>query len=394
MECRCRRRAVRTKAETTRAVHSSVEQGFFEKQSPSSRVKAEIVACYFDIWGRIITRAPRVEKIVYMDLFAGPGRYEDGSESTPLMVLRRALRDEGLRAKLVTIFNDRNRAHIRRLRHCIAELPGIESLRYAPVLLDQEIGQRQAKQLAATKLAPTLLFADPCGLKGLSRELIAAVLKGFGSECVFFFNYEALNRCISAPEAGTVVEDLLGPDESASLQRALGALRPREREERIVSALERSLGRIKGRYVLRFRFKKSRNRTSHYLVFATKHQLGYGKMKEIMAARSSSAEDGVASFEFDPTSVGQPALRYEYRRLDRLGHEIAEAFAGQTLTVEDVYERHNVGTPYILTNYKAAVLRLEQASLVTADPPAAERRKDATGAPTLGDSVKIAFPKL
>jgi len=30
-------------------------------------------------------------KLAYIDLFAGPGRYEDGSASTPLMVLEKAV---------------------------------------------------------------------------------------------------------------------------------------------------------------------------------------------------------------------------------------------------------------------------------------------------------------
>lgn len=55
---------------------------FFRETREQSRVKSEIIEKYFDTWARIITstqdRQPfRIERrIGYVDLFAGPGRYE------------------------------------------------------------------------------------------------------------------------------------------------------------------------------------------------------------------------------------------------------------------------------------------------------------------------------
>ena len=55
---------------------------FFNEQTEQSAVKATIVSKYFWSWAMIIM--PRADKIAYIDLFAGAGRYKDGSKSTPL----------------------------------------------------------------------------------------------------------------------------------------------------------------------------------------------------------------------------------------------------------------------------------------------------------------------
>ena len=44
--------------------------------------------------------------LTYIDLFAGPGRYKDGTKSTPLLVIEKAIADPKLRNRLVTMFND------------------------------------------------------------------------------------------------------------------------------------------------------------------------------------------------------------------------------------------------------------------------------------------------
>jgi three-Cys-motif partner protein len=71
---------------------------FFDESREQSIIKAEIVEKYFDAWAGIITatqdRTGKEKRIGYVDLFAGPGRYKDGSDSTPLRVLTKAIEKE------------------------------------------------------------------------------------------------------------------------------------------------------------------------------------------------------------------------------------------------------------------------------------------------------------
>src|SRR4029450_1376237 len=110
------------------------ESTFFDESTDQSQVKAAIVAKYFWAWAHVII--PSVKKrgtrIAYIDLFAGPGRYKDGTKSTPLLILEQAIADPDLRQLLVTIFNDLNSNSTRSLERAIKELPGIAKLKYSP----------------------------------------------------------------------------------------------------------------------------------------------------------------------------------------------------------------------------------------------------------------------
>jgi hypothetical protein len=132
------------------AVESSpmVDKGFFAERSDESEVKARIVEKYFDAWGRVMVavakKSGRNRKLAYIDLYAGPGRYQDGSASTPLLVLQRAIANPDLCAMLATLFNDMDEDNSHTLANEIAKLPGIERLKHKPVVFNDEVGPEAA----------------------------------------------------------------------------------------------------------------------------------------------------------------------------------------------------------------------------------------------------------
>lgn len=110
-------------------------------------------------------------------------------------------------------------------------------------------------------------------------------------------------------------------------------------------------------------------------------------MKEVMARESSTREQGVASFEYSSAGSQQPLLFQLAQPLDDLGDMLLQDFSGRVVTRDQVYELHNVDRPYIKKNYTEALLKLEAAGKIVADPPAQKRRKG-----TLGPKVNITFP--
>lgn len=76
------------------------EKDFFKKQTDSSRVKASIVSEYFPQYCKIIRRKHEPEMFRYIDLFAGPGIYEDGNISTPIMLARNIAKESSLKDKV------------------------------------------------------------------------------------------------------------------------------------------------------------------------------------------------------------------------------------------------------------------------------------------------------
>jgi three-Cys-motif partner protein len=133
-------------------ISPAMGQKFFDEREDQSEVKARIVSKYFIVWAKIIAPKARTKRIGYIDLFAGPGRYKDGSASTPIMVLQQAIADSELRDTLVTYFNDEHPEHTKSLQNEINALPNIATLRYAPQISTGDVGAEIAAQSPRSRL--------------------------------------------------------------------------------------------------------------------------------------------------------------------------------------------------------------------------------------------------
>lgn len=370
-------------------------ESFFDESREQSQIKARIVEKYFTAWARVImpTVKKKDKRLAYIDLFAGPGRYNDGTLSTPLLVIQKAIEDPDMRQMLVTVFNDKEPANASALREAILEVPGIERLTYQPQIENEEVGEKIVEMFEGKHLVPTFFFVDPWGYKGLSLGLINSVLKDWGCDCIFFFNYNRINMGLNNESVREHMNVLFGEQRADALRAKLVGLSPSDREALIVEELSQALKEMGGKYVLPFAFKNADGtRTTHHLIFVSKHPRGYGIMKDIMAKESSEQMQGVPSFEYSPASKDFPLLFDLTTPLSDLEGLLMSAFAGETLTMLEVYERHNVGRPYVKANYKSALTSLETAKKITAQPPADSRPKR-KGAVTFADDVQVIFPK-
>lgn len=365
-------------------------EAFFDEQGEQSKVKAAIVSKYFLAWAKVISgylKDKSDKRIAYIDLFAGPGRYKDGAKSTPIFILEQAVAEPMLRDNLVTLFNDGDAEKTSSLKKAIKEIKGID--KHKPQVDTEEVGKEIVKDFEAMNLIPTLMFIDPWGYKGLSLKLINSVLKHWACECIFFFNYNRINMGLSNAAVKEHMEALFGEDRAAELTKKLEPMEPWERELTIVEELCQALREMGGKYVLPFGFKNEKGtRTKHHLIFVSKHPLGYDIMKQVMAKESSSHEQGVPSFEYSPATERQPMLFELSRPLDDLEGMLLEEFAGQALTMREIYDKHNYGRRYISKNYKDALLAMELAGKIKADAPHDKRRKN-----TFADQVEVTFPK-
>jgi three-Cys-motif partner protein len=403
------RRAVPTLIEAATKGHGAVADKFFDEQEEQSEIKSAIVTNYFDAWAKVIQGhlkgQKRQPKIAYIDLFAGPGRYKDGASSTPLFILQKAIKDPNIGENLVSIFNDREPDNTSSLSKEINELPGIEKLRYKPDIFTNEVGTEIVKEFESSKLIPTLMFVDPWGYKGLSLKLINSVLKDWACECVFFFNYNRINAGLSNAGVKEHMEALFGEERAAQLTKTLWPMKASDRELTIVEELCEALVEMGGKYVLPFRFKKVKGkgagkRTSHHLIFVSKHPLGYKIMKRVMANESSTHDGGVASFEFNPATAAQRLMFGLLRPLSDLDALLEERFAGRTLTMADIFNEHNclaVGNrdnymlPFTDKNYKDVLNQMELAGKIIASKPY-DKRPKRNGDKTFADDILVTFP--
>jgi three-Cys-motif partner protein len=366
---------------------------FFDEQADQSAVKTAIVTKYFSAWATIMCAQRRNKadkRIAYVDVFAGPGRYKDGTISTPLLILENAISKPELRDNLVTMFNDKDEENARALMDEINKLDGIKTLRHRPSVNNDEVGEEMVKRFEDINLIPTLFFVDPWGYKGLSLRLINSVLKDWGCECIFFFNYNRINPGLANASVKEHMDALFGELRAEQLRARLDPLSPAERELTIVEEISEALSEG-DKYVLPFEFKNDRGtRTKHHLIFVSKHPLGYKIMKGIMAKESSNNDQGVPSFDYTPATEKQPLLFELNRPLDDLADILLEEFAEQTISMNEVFEKHNYGRRYIERNYKDALSKLEMDGKIIGNPPFNKRIRN--GEVTCGPNTSFVFP--
>lgn len=362
---------------------------FFAEMTEASGVKATIVEKYFNAWSKIIVPRSRSGKVAYIDLFSGPGRYRNGDKSTPLKILELCIERPDLAKSVVAIFNDANPDFTAKLESEINNLAGIDKMKYRPSVLNGVVGEDLAKLFSSQDMLPTLSFVDPWGYKGLSQKLIQGLIKDWGSDIIFFFNYNRINAAITNGKVRDHIEALFTEERAQELEEKIQGLIPEEREPVIINELAEVIQSGYGQYVLPFRFVGTGGRkTSHYVIFSSKNSVGYKVMKEIMWACSTQKDDGVAGFCYEPVTDPQLSLLFSFSSpLEELGGKLLVAYEGKQMTVEEIFMAHNVGTPYVLANYKEVLRRLEAEGKIATIPPAAKRRKN-----TMGDTVLIKFP--
>lgn len=365
---------------------------FFDQQREASAIKSEIVSKYFSAWARII--GARSNKIGYIDLFSGPGCYDDGTESTPMIILKKALSLPGIADKFVAIFNDASETNTNILKSCINDIPGIEAISPRISISTKPVDRAIADEINKISLIPVFSFIDPFGYAGVSKDLITALTKDNCCDCIFFLNYSRINAGITNPRVPHHIEAIFGMDID-NIRNAVCGLSPSEREATILELLSQSFQNINGRpaFVLPFRFRRppgSRgSATSHYLIFLTKHILGYSVMKDIMHNAGGVDSDGIGNFEFVPVTNSQLSLLFGYTlNLEELKNSICRTFHGKTLSVKNIYWNHTYGTRFVMSDYKKALLELESEGKILCNPSNRMMRK---GVKTMADHVNITF---
>ena len=364
---------------------------FFKEQTEASKLKSEIVSKYFSTWANVIA-SQRTDKIIYLDLFSGPGRYDDGNPSTPLLVIDNSINhfNKKVPQKVELIFNDGVTKFIQALESEIKKIPDISKLRFKPSTYNEQIDDKIIKKYE-NMTHPTLSFVDPCGYKGLSLNLIRTLVKNWGCDCIFFFNYRRINAGIDNPSLKKPLNWVFTKDILDELRQNVFRKSPYERETIILNKLKSVFKDWGMEYVLPFPFKNETGaRTSHYLIFVTKHILGYNIMKDIMAGRSSSHIHDVPSFEYNPAAtLDNPQLPLFRREpIEELKKMILDDFEERTMTMKEVYEQHHIDKPYVKKNYRKALMDLEKEDKIKTNRVERKARKG-----SFPDDMLVSFTK-
>ena len=345
---------------------------FFASQTLRSRIKSFVVGDYYREWGHIIAYGKRSSGVMgYVDLFAGPGIYEDRAESTPLMVLRKTLDSPVLSEQVQLVFNDKDSGYVRTLRLAVGDLvgSGSVSLRYEPLFFNFEVEPSTLNWFRGLGLGPCLFFLDPFGYRGLTIDLIAGLVREWGSDCIFLFSYSSLHKHLYNEGEDASVAAFWNSGDLESLKAVLSGSSPSDSEYKAVNFLSSCMRERGVPYVLPMRFTmEGSSQTSYHLVLASKSFRAYELMKEVMHRLSTGHLEGAVPFEFvfRESSMQQiPILGL--RPEDSLHERLFSKFASQSLSFGDLYrcfEEENT-TPFIKRHYVSAVAQLRDQQLLS-----------------------------
>jgi len=372
---------------------------WFQEQREQSQIKARIVSKYFTAWANVILNTQKRytqfdQKMAYIDLFAGPGRYEDQNKSTPILVLETILNNPDLTDRMITLFNDKDQNNVENLKSAIDQIEGIDRLKYPPAFYNEEVGDEIAKMFNSFNVVPTFFFVDPWGYKGLSLNLVSSIIKDWGCDCVFFFNYNRVSMGINNDSVRPHMASLFGDEQLDFVRNECDkATNPVVREMIIVHELCKALKQNGSRFTLPFRFKNNEGtRTSHHLIFLSKNFRGYEIMKGIMHKESSDKSNEVAKFEYNPRDLyGCKQLSLFdglSSPLEDLRGMLLQEYAGRTIDFKELYESHSVDKPYIKTHYKDVLWALYENGKIAA---LNQKTKKPPRKGTFSDDMRITF---
>jgi three-Cys-motif partner protein len=343
---------------------------------PHTRAKHEILNRYLQAWVPILSLG-RFPEIVYVDGFAGPGRYSKGEWGSPIIALRAALDQQvEIRATIRFLFVEKD---VKRARVLQDIVDGIE----IPNNFDVNLAGGQRFEVAfadlltsyrdkGKPLPPTFAFIDPFGWKGVPFSVVTEIMGYRGCEVLITFMYEEINRFLGHPEQEANFDAWFG---TPKWRRALSLPDSGSRNRFLHNLYLRQLRKTaRAKFVRSFQMRNDRDVTDYYLFYATNNLRGLAKMKEAMWKVDVSGE-----FTFsDATNPDQLILFAKEPRLDVLKLAITERFGGRETTVGEVEEFVLAETPFRETHYKARVLRpmelADPPQLEAVNPPSGRRR--------------------
>jgi three-Cys-motif partner protein len=360
------------------------DKKFFEKQTRSSKIKALIVSTYFPKYSNIIGRKGMQTKIRYVDLFAGPGIYEDGNYSTPILIGQACQKTEMLRNTVEMIFNDNIYGKV--LRENFTKIFPINTFNYQPSFGSRTVGEDvritnylrdKTKTPEGKNPNPTLLFIDPFGYKGVDTLSLAEFLQNWGNEIFLFVNIKRIHAAIENEKFDDLMHELFPKNFEKLKHDRRYQLTVDDRLQLIIENLgdeyRQVLPEEEPLYFTPFRFKEEDNdATSHYILHFTKHAKGFELVKQTYHDFDNIGaflqKNGTYAFDAKKLDNEIVTVSFDFGdpNIDLLSEILKKHYSGQSLKAEKLFMDHQPTTNFSRTHYTQALRNLAEKGELTA----------------------------
>jgi three-Cys-motif partner protein len=321
---------------------------------PHTSAKHQILRKYLDAWLPILGTYNK--RIVYVDGFAGPGRYTGGEPGSPIVALEAALTHQAkLPGELVFLFIEKSTDRADHLEGEIAKLQLIASFK---VQVERgSFADKLGKTLdeldsTSSQIAPTFALIDPFGFSGIPYALIQRLLSKNKCEVLVTVMVDSINRWLEHPDENIKahIVETFGTDEAIRIAEGTG-----DRVTELKNLYHWQLNKA-AKFVRYFEMRDRDNRLVYYLFFASNDSIGHLKMKEAMWK-----VDPMGDFSFsDSTDPNQPLLFNLDPSMAPLAADISAKFRGAgQIPVKKVETYVQDHTAYLRKHMGEALKQLE-----------------------------------
>lgn len=318
-----------------------------------SKAKHWILEKYFPSWARILGQYRR---LVYVDCFAGAGKYNEGEPGSPLIIFRlaRELVKEKKIQGIILIFIEKDKNSAEELKKNLnSEYDGNDKIHFNVNHEDAMNFVELISDLMPPKL-PAFYFIDPYG-HPLSFPIIKNIIKRQKREVLFNLMWHGINRNFENPTAINSINNMFGHTQwqKHSFVKAHG-------EEREKLFLEYVISEIGSKFALPFKIRfgpdenVKGNRTKYYLIHFSNHPRAMLIMKQIM--HSLGDEEGT----FDYSATRQGILISRTPQISELKQYLRTHYKSRGIRIS--FEQLQIETyelPFIEKQYRTAIKEME-----------------------------------
>ena len=341
---------------------------FFQQKRSAAEVKEEILARFFPVWGELAlsgSAAGTTKECLLVDLYAGKAGAEADTPACS-KILKSIFASTGARPNLNaachTFLGETNKVALAALEEHVRGLWYYPELLHPPVFL-KDLASLELLQNHLQAKTPALVVTDPFGSKQ-SQQIMQQVLEKEGSDLFLLFEPAKLKASVKASEEDGPVNSLYGSTVEALRAFYVRNQQAQKREDFTLKCLELSL---QERTYQTLTFKiclPGKEQPYQYLLLASITNLACTKLKEILLDFTDYQEDGVPQMgaNVKPVRLLVPEFaKYLPFSVHNLVLELLqEATQYNRLSLEKIYEKHNVHTHYSKANYLTACEKLKE----------------------------------
>ncbi len=340
-------------------------------------VKHLILSTYLKAWVPIMSRylqktTVRQQSLLFIDAFAGPGRYQRGQDGSPILAIK-AIIDHSVKLPVPVhfLFVEKDPQRHENLTNVVNTMA--DAIKDSGQIQAVEVRLGECQQIinrlvddcerTGKPLGPAFVFLDQFGYSDVSMELIKKVMNQPLCEVFSYLNWENMNRFIEDEAKWSAISRAYGGDE----WKGVINLDDKERSAFMLKTYRNALEtKAASSYVWHFAMCDRNDKLIYWLFFCTNSLRGLEEMK-----RAMWKVDPTGGFRFsDKYSTSELDLFADFKD-ELLADQLSLKFRGERLSLDQVRE-------FVLTEtraylHKPGLRLLEKKGLLEVDAPAKRR---------------------